>query len=274
MATAGLLKPRKKITYGKPVLPKINKGGTSLGGAVSPTQPKAPAPFTPAAAPAAKVTPPPAPTLASQSDRIGAREGYGGTVADVNSQMRNLASNYGFAPSVVQFGWDPNAAWDPVSQTFGGADTQSELDVTKSQPGSTADVLLRNLQGSQRSIDETANSQNTFFSSRRLEDRGRADTDYGAQIAQAKRDYDEAVRTLTNSITQGRSGRNQTFRNADIADIQNVTATPPENQAADVIPPRPQFAQGVSLGTGMKQVFDPTLKRWVIKDKTGKVMWG
>lgn len=258
MATAGLLTPRKKVTYGKPVLPTL-KTPTA---ARAPTAPKPPAPFTPAAAPAPIVHPPPQPSYASQSDRLGAREGYGGTVADVNAQMRNLAANYGFAPSVTQFGWNPEG----TTNAFG--DTQTEAAVTPNAPGSTADVLLRNLQGQQRNIDETALAQNTFFSGRRLDDRGRADTDYGAQVAQAQRDFQEAIRTLTNSITQGRSSRDQTFRNADEADRAAAQAAPPEAQAAAPPPMNPYFPT-LPLSTGFAGL-DPN-KRYR-PDSKGRLM--
>lgn len=237
------------ITRWGPSWYKRPKAPTLGAAPKAPTQPKAPAPFVPAAPPAApKATAPPAPTLTSASDRTGAREGYGTIVADVNAQARNYAANYGLAPSVVQYGWNPEG----TTNAFG--DTSTELvtpgfDPTHPTPGSTGDVLLRNLQGSEQNIDETAMAGNAYFSGRRVDQRGKAETDYGAQIAQAKRDYDEAMRQLGTTITSGRSSRDTTFRNADIADIQAAAAVTPEAQAPDPTPAAPAAAPPPAPGT-------------------------
>lgn len=235
-----------------PKRPKVKApvARSPVAGPAATTQPPVPAPFTPATVPTPQVTPPPAPTLQSESDRIGAREGYGFTMNDANSQLRSLAAQFGLAPKVVQFGYDPNS----------NADTQTDLGVAANQPGSTADVLMRNLQGQQRNIDETSNSGNTYFSSRRLQDRGLAETDYGAQLAQAQRAYDEAIASLTNSILQARSSRQGTFRLADIADIESARAAEPEAQSGPLAPapPPPGMTQnpygGFSPTTGTKGI--------------------
>lgn len=219
------VKPRKKAT----IVSGVAHAPTGVSGASSAkpfsgvpvTQPIAPAKPALAAVPKIAAGPPPA-TLTSTSDRNAANYSYGTMMGDTNSQLRSLAAQFGGAPQVTQYGYDPT----------GRKDTESTLDVAPNQPGSTMEVLLRNLGLTQGGINDTAESQNTFFGSRRVGDLGDADKQYQGDVATAKRTYDDAVSALTTALLTGRGTRNQNLTNADIADVQAAASTPPEAQAA------------------------------------------
>lgn len=235
-----LVKPRKKASvvsaYGS--APKGSSGvskavpftGAPKKPAAPVTQPAAPAKPALAAAPKAAVAAPPA-SVQTGADRNNSNYQYGVGMGDVNSQLRSLAAQFGGAPKVTQYGYDP-----ALNANGGYGDTQTSLDVAANQPGSTLEVLLRNLGLTKQNIDDTNAAQNTFFSSRRVGDLGSADSQYTGDVGAAKRAYDDAVNALINGpggILAMRGTRNQNLSQADITDQQAAANTPPEAQATD-----------------------------------------
>lgn len=240
--SSGVSKPRT-FTGAKPPAPK------------PPTQPPTPAAPALAAVPKVASGPPPA-SLQSGADRISTNYQYGTTVGDVNTQLRSLAAQYGAAPKVTQYGYDP-------TKNVGGAygDTQTTLDVAPNQPGSTMEALLRNLGLTKGNVNDTNLAQNTFFGSRRIGQLGDADSQFTGDSAAAKRAYDDAVNALINGpngILAARGVRNTNLTNADIADQQAALAVPPEPvaetpyaaPAAPAEPPPPTISAGGSHSQG------------------------
>lgn len=214
-----------------------------------PTQPPTPAAPALAAVPKIAAGPPPA-SLQTGADRINTNYQYGTTVGDVNTQLRSLAAQYGAAPKVTQYGYDP-------TKNVGGAygDTTTTLDVAPNQPGSTMEALLRNLGLTKGNVNDTNLAQNTFFGSRRLGQLGDADSQFAGDSGAAKRAYDDAVNALINGpngILAARGVRNTNLTNADIADQQAALAVPPEPSAPEpAAPPPPEpIYDGPSVSAG------------------------
>lgn len=277
--------PRKKTTvnaYGGKAPNTIQTGLSRKASSAAPTSaPKVTQPVAPtapklAAVPQIAAAPPP-PSLQSTSDRNTANYDYGTSMGDVNSQLRSLAAQYGGAPQVTQYGYDANKG--------AGGDTQSTLDVAANQPGSTLEVLARNLGLTKGNINDTNEAQNTFFSSRRISDLGNADSQYTGDAAAAKRTYDDAVSALTTAILQGRGTRNTNLTNADIADAQAAAQTTPEAQSTTPAAPPGTIrtVNGVNItpqnwtsgsytnnhgnevrrfADGHQEVWDPKTKTW------------
>lgn len=172
--------------------------------------------------------------LQSSSDRIASREGYGLGMNEVNRRIMDAAMRYGGASSVQQFGYDPTS----------GADTSSALGVTTNpEDNSALSVIARNAALQGRNIDETAGSQNTFFSTRRLGDLQEVNSDADRQRVAAKQEYDSAIADYVNQLMGLRSSRDESFRNADISDIAAAAQNEPTNQIPQpASPPRPPRA--------------------------------
>lgn len=239
-----LVKPKKKTTvsaWGGKAPNSIASGASRALSAkpvgfsapsagTKPTVTQAPKPVAPTLAPVPKIAVgPPAPTLQSGADRINTNYSYGNTVGDINTQLRSLAAGYGAAPKVTQYGYDPTKG--------SGGDTASELDVAGNQPGSTMEVLMRNLGLTKGNINDSNLADNTFFSSRRLDQLGSADAGFAGDAAAAKRAYDDAVGALTAQLLGARGTRNTNLSAADIADIQNAASAPPEAQSGNAPAP-------------------------------------
>lgn len=175
------------------------------------------------------VTPPPMPSLQSTQDRIAARNDFSGAMGNINQQLRNLAANYGGVDKILQFGFNPDA-WDRNNPN--GMFSSSELGVQANQPGSTLETLLRQLNSTKQGVNEAATAGNTFFSGKRINDLGIADTEYAGQVAQARRDYEAAVAQLMDAMTGAQGTLSSNLNNADIADIGAANATNPEAQAS------------------------------------------
>lgn len=178
-------------------------------------------------------TPPPSASLQTTLDRNVTRQQYGTGMGDTNFAIRNLAAGYGLAPSVVQYGYDPGS----------NADTQTQLSIAQNQPGSTAEVLARNLALQHGNIDDNAELSNTFFSGRRLNELTSADDQYRGDLAQAQRDYEQALATLTGGLLSAQTTRNTNLSQADINDATAAVQAPPEAQAPQQTPL--QFLQGL-----------------------------
>lgn len=221
------VKPRRKASVVATKLPAKPTAGVKRTPAqlsfkpAAPTQPVAPAAPKLATVPQLAVAPP-SPSVQTAADRNTTNYQYGTLMGDTNTQLRSLAAQFGGAPKVTQYGYDPNTR----------KDTETSLDVAANQPGSTMEVLLRNLGLTKGNINDTAESQNTFFSSRRLGNLGSADTQYQGDVGAAKRAYDDAVQALNTAILTGRGTRNTNLTNADITDQQAAAATAPQAQAS------------------------------------------
>lgn len=228
------------------------------------TQPPRPAAPALAAVPKIAVGPPP-PSVQTTSDRNSTNYSYGTMLGDTNSQIRSLAAQFGGAPQVTQYGFDP-------TKGYGGADTETKLDVAPNQPGSTMEVLLRNLGLTKGNINDTNEADNTFFSSRRLGQLGAADTQFTGDAAAAKRQYDDAMGALVTAILQGRGTRNQNWAQADITDAQAAAATPPEAQAVNpaatpgYLNPQGQFVSGGISSPGTTSL----INQWISQSKKPK----
>lgn len=213
--------------------PQMYKGPGAGGGygTAAPAAPAAPK-LTPV--PAAKVAVgPPMPSLQTTSDRNAARYDFGVTIGDINRQARELAMSYGGAPQALQYGY----AQAPDGGAWG--DTTSQATIGQNAPGSQLEVMLRNLGLTKQNIDDVNTGQNTFMSGRRLTQLGAADTDYNAQVAEAKRQYDAAIGQLTTAYQQSMGTRNQNLTNADNADAAAAAAAAIEPQAAAPPPDQP-----------------------------------
>jgi hypothetical protein len=225
-------KPRRKPTrptFTHPVRPP------------SPARSPAPKPPTPvavpqlAAKPAAVGGPPPL-SAEGETARIAARQGYGITMNDVNRQLRELATSFGGAPEVQQFGYNPTA--DPrsigsdVTTKLGGIATFNPNDTSLgktrgmsmgSYKGSLNQnnamaSLYRNLFEGQKFNEQSHVADNTFFSGMTLEDQARTQTEHDRGVAQAKSDYDSAVGNLTTQIQGAQLGRNTSIQEANNAE--------------------------------------------------------
>jgi hypothetical protein len=260
------VKPRKISAWGgkspNSMATNVGKRPTAPTGPKAPTvtqppQPKAP---TLAAVPPIATGPPP-PTLQTTADRNQAGYDYGTLVGSTNTQLRSLAQQFGGAPKVLQYGFDPN---NPRG------DSQSEVDVASMSPGSTMEVLLRNLGLTKGGIDDSNEANNTFFSSRRLSDLGAADKQYSGDAAAAKRAYDDAVNALTTAILTGRGTRNANFSAADLADVQSAAAAKPEAQAAAGPSPQAGYldASGHFVSQGISSPQTTSLiNKWIDQSK-------
>lgn len=203
--TTKALTPIKKPTVGTP--------GT--GGLAAPAPPKPTLQTVPTLGMAAAPI-----TMSSQSDRISAREGYGQGVNSVNRALMDAAMNYGGVTSVQQFGWDPT-----------GGDTSSLANVSSNpEDNSALSVIARNAALQNKNIDETSGAENTFFSTRRLGDLQNVNSEADRQRVAAKQQYDSAVADYISQLTGLRSSRDESFRNADIADLQAALQNDPTNQ--------------------------------------------
>jgi len=230
-------KPKKPKTAAAPVAPKAVMPTTTAKPAVTTEVPKTPT-----------VTPVPAQTLQSQSDRIGAGGSYGAQLADINRQLRSLSSSYGGAPTITQYSWaaptNPNYANMSDPANF-GQDVSSQVAndqyVNGQAPsGSQMEALLRNLKENQRVADENSVYGNTFFGSYHQDALTRARDEYNAGADEAKRNYDDAVAQLGAALIGAQGDRNTAYRNAWIGDVQNAAAaTPQPAQSAAPAPAAP-----------------------------------
>lgn len=214
-SSAGMARPKPRPVV-KPVTPARKAPAPGVGGigAVAPPKP------TLQAVPGIGVGGAPI-GLQTSSDRISAREGYGLGMNDINRRIMAAAMAYGGVNNVQQFGYDPTS----------GADTSSTLGVTVNpEDNSALSVIARNAALQGKNIDETAGAENTFFSSRRLGDLQTVNSDADRQRAAAKSDYDAAIADYLSQLTGLRSSRDESFRNATIADIQAAMENAPTNQ--------------------------------------------
>lgn len=214
-------------TSSRPPLPKstapaLVKPKAPAPVAVAPTAP-APvqavpqqAPFTVGSAPQ---------QLTTASDRTSINEGYGLGVADINRNILDAAMRYGGAGSVTQYGLNGN-----TSLNVGNNDN------------SALSAIQRNEVAGTQNIDEGANADNTFFSSRRLTDLQKNNDEAARQRAQAKMDYDKAMGDYASSAIGLRTQRDTGLRNADIADLMAAQAIAPTNQIPQELPPAEEAA--------------------------------
>jgi hypothetical protein len=218
----------------KPLLPSLKRSPATpgTGGLAAPAPPKPTLQQVPGIAQSGAPV-----TMASTSDRISAREGYGQGLNSINRALMQAAMAYGGVNSVQQFGYDPS-----------GGDTSSALGVTIN-PGdnSALSVIARNAAAQNKNIDETAGAENTFFSTRRLGDLQNVNSDADRQRAAAKAEYEANIADYLNQLTGLRSSRDESFRNADIADIEAARQNEPINQIPSMGPsvPSPGTAAAV-----------------------------
>jgi len=243
--------PRKKPTPPRPTKPValIPKPRTTTGAItqlpVPKPKPAAPRATSPARAPAATVgapaapprtTPIPVPTLENVSSRIASGASYGSTLSDINRQLRQLSSTFGGAPSFTQFGYTPASGLnysDPANLANYGTDTSSTVANDayaggKPPVGSQVEVLGRNLENLQRDINNNSLGLGNWFSSVHQQNLGQAQSDYDANMAQAKRAYDDAVAALINQLTGAQGTRNTDIRNSILGDISAAAASTPQ----------------------------------------------
>jgi hypothetical protein len=213
--------PSPKPSARKPVPLKRPVAQPGTGGLAAPAPPKPVAQVVPSiGAGGAPVS------LESQSDRIGARENYGIGMNTVNRNLMDAALRYGGVNQVQQFGYDST-----------GADTSMNLGVTASpEDNSALSVIARNAAAEGKNIDETAGTDNTFFSSRRLGDLQNVNNEADRQRISAKQEYDAAISDYINQLLGLRSSRDESLRGASIADIQAAMQNAPTNQIPQPTP--------------------------------------
>lgn len=254
-------------------------GGTGSAGTYqSPGQPAAPvstqisqpnpvAAAQTAAVPSLPAPAPPPPTAQSVIDRTGAHSQYETLQNSINSQLRNLAKSYGGAPKAQQFG--VTYATDPTKGYEVPTFTSSQQDVTPNAPGSQLEVLARNLAAQKNQTDEQNQADNTFFSSRRLDQLGTLDKGYNSDAGKAQTDYEKAAGDLISQLTGGQGILNTNEGQFGLNDI-NAAMAPKPAPASDT-PPPPTYlghqAGEIAFGPGQQTV--PTKQNTSVKVGNG-----
>jgi hypothetical protein len=150
-------------------------------------------------------------------------------MGDINYQLREAAQQYGGSPQVLQFGYggqDPNHPGVFL-------DSSSQLGVNTNDPNSALAIIQRNQEAQQRAQNENSNQHNTFFSGLNLKGQQMIVDEQDRQRAQAYQDYMDAVHRLTTALEGLRGSRNESYRNANAADLTTAAALPPEAQSDD-----------------------------------------
>jgi hypothetical protein len=230
----------------------------------APTQP--PKPVAPTLAPVPKpiATGPPPPSLQTTADRNAAKYDYSTYQGGVNDQLRSLGAQFGGAPQVQQFGYDANG------------DSSQGLEIQANAPGSTMEVLMRNLGLQKQNIDDTNLGDNTFFSSRRLGQLGSADQGYTGDVAAAQREYESAVNNLITGLMGARGTRDTNLSQADINDWQAAQQAPPEAQQPVDQPTAPSQQPGYvdAGGTFHSTILNPgttsLINQWLAQTRKKK----
>lgn len=215
-------KPKPRVVKPKPVAPAPKPAAPTSTPGVVPTGP----PGTPSIAAPSGVLQAPL-TGGGTATRAGAREQYGFSLAEVNRRLRDLAFQYGGAPQVQQFAYDPGA--DPRGV---GTDTSSMMAVSQNDPNSVVETLRRNLGLQNRGIGDAHESDNTFFSGLRLRDLNEAEAESQRNLAAQRTQYEQAVADLVSQLQGAQGSRNDAFNQINAQEAQDYAALLAQAQTA------------------------------------------
>jgi hypothetical protein len=254
-------KPRR--TTAPHIISRVQQPTT---GAVRPKPVAAAAPKAPAVVAAPKpvapvqqalpefIPPPPVVLPSGTSDRLTAREQFGGAVGSTNRGLRTLAQQLGGLSSVGQYGYAAGA--DP--RGFGTL-SSSQLAIDPNDPNSAMATIARNLGKNLQFVGDTNENRNTWTSGLRLTEEDEQRTSANNAKTKAVQDYETARLDLVDQLT-GNAGAfgslKGIIRGANAADDAATAAAIAQAQAqAAAAPPPPPAAAPAAPAPAAKPLF-------------------